>query len=91
MEDGRIILAIRNFNLFVFIVKVYAILVRGAAKGGSTRSLDLPVLIVVGPGRSRSDFSGSDSYFLVVIPIFWDSESYFLGSDSYFFRVAILR
>ena len=36
---------------------------RGAAKGGSTRSMDPPVLIVVGPGRSSSDFAGSDSYF----------------------------
>ena len=45
---------------------------RGAAKGGSTRSMDPPVLIVVGPGRSSSDFLGSDSYFL-------GSDSYFLG------------
>ena len=52
-------------------------LYRGAAKGGSTRSMDPPVLNVVGPGRSSSDFAGSDSYFL-------GSDSYFLGSDSYF-------
>ena len=47
-------------------------MIRGAAKGGSTRSMDPPVLIVVGPGRSSSDFLGSDSYFL-------GSDSYFLG------------
>ena len=53
------------------ILKKY-IINRGAAKGGSTRSMDPPVLIVVGPGRSSSDFLGSDSYFL-------GSDSYFLG------------
>ena len=52
-----------------FLLKVIS---RGAAKGGSTRSMDPPVLIVVGPGRSSSDFAGSDSYFL-------GSDSYFLG------------
>ena len=36
----------------------------GAAKGGSNRYMDPPVRIVVGPGRSSSDFLGSDSYFL---------------------------
>ena len=50
---------------------------RGAAKVGSTRSMNPPVLIVVGPGGSSSDFAGSDSYFL-------GRDSYFLGGDSYF-------
>ena len=57
---------------------------RGAAKVGSTRSMNPPVLIVVGPGGSSSDFAGSDSYFLGSDSYFLGSDSYFLGSDSYF-------
>ena len=60
-----------TFHSFIF-NKFWVPILRGAAKGGSTRSMDPPVLIVVGPGRSRSDFLGSDSYFL-------GSDPYFLG------------
>ena len=41
-------------------------------KGGPLGPWTPPVLIVVGPGRSSSDFAGSDSYFL-------GSDSNFLG------------
>ncbi len=63
---------------------LFNLIFRGAAKGGSTRSMDPPVLIVVGPGRSSSDFAGSDSYFLGSDSYFLGLRILFLGSDSYF-------
>ena len=62
------------------------LMARGAGKGGSTRSMDPPVLIVVGPGWSSVVQGGPvgifrvvSLIFCVVILIFCDSESYLLG------------